>query len=126
VVGTATAFVATMYREEKVGDVTQIRGGVVTYRYTMNDPRATGRGEFAFSIDAYSIAGSQWGTQHLENEDGAWEGPCSGGSWDEGNHLLMSCWLVGSGGYAGYTYYQVHQPGGNVEGIIYPGSPPAP
>lgn len=62
------------------------------------------------------------------NADGAWEGAVTAGTWSGGNASDMSGWLVGSGAYAGYTYY-VHFWGAafsyDVEGIIYPGSPPA-
>lgn len=129
VTGTETVVLTTSFTETKVGDVTQIRGGVVTITATMNDPRVSGTGTSPFSIDAYTKVGPEWGPFHLENADGAWDGTCTGGSWDSGDSALRSCWLTGSGKYKGYSYY--HQAtltgaGAVVEGIIYPGSPPNP
>ncbi len=113
-------------------DVTEDRGGVLSITSLMNDARVTGEASFAFSADVYTKVGSEWGTFRLENAGGAWEGPCSGGAWDDGNATMWSCWLVGSGAYDGYTYYFqfVGSEDGTVspslEGIIYPGSPPKP
>ena len=65
----------------------------------------------------------------LENANGAWEGTVTGASWNGGYTANDSGWLVGSGAYAGYTYY-VHFWGSGynylAEGIIFLGSPPAP
>jgi hypothetical protein len=41
----------------------------------------------------------------------------------------MSCWLLGSGAYKGYTFFfqqSGHDVNAEIEGIIYPGSPPKP
>lgn len=129
VTGTETIALTTGYSQTKVGDVTQIRGGVVTVTATMNDPRVSGTGTFAFSLDVYTKVGPEWGPFHLENAQGAWDGTCTGGSWDGGNAAMRSCWLVGSGTYKGYTYYlqgSLTDAGSLVQGIIYPGSPPKP
>lgn len=132
VTGTLSLTLTTAPSETKVGDVTQLRGGVVTIDTSMNDPRVSGTGTFAFSADTYTKVGSEWGTFRLENAGGTWEGQCSGGAWDLGNATMWSCWLLGSGAYHGYTSYLqfVGSEDGTVppslEGIIYPGSPPKP
>lgn len=134
VIGTITsAVLSTPYARTKVdrtdGVTEEIRGGVVTFTYAMNDVRVTGPATFTFGVDLYTVVGSEWATLHLETDKGAWNGPCTGASWSEGDGLLESCWLVGSGGYKGYTYFLVMtgpDSGGTVEGIIYPGAPPKP
>ena len=129
VTGTESVLLDTPYTSEVVGDVTQLRGGVVTITTTANDPRASGTGTFAFSIDVTGDTGVEWGTYRLATADGAWEGQCTGSTWDAGNAALGGCWLLGSGAYAGFTYYRGYSwiPGQAwVEGIIYPGPPPAP
>jgi hypothetical protein len=115
--------------EVQVGDVTQTRGVLITGRFTMNDPRVSGTGTGLINIDAHGVVGPEWGTTRLENAGGAWEGTVAGASWDNGESSDLSGWLVGSGGYEGYTYYwHIRTSGiyGTVEGIIYPGPPPAP
>ena len=129
VVGTETVGLKTPYTETKVGDVTQLRGGVLAIKATMNDPRVSGDATFSFSADVYTKVGSEWGSYHLETANGAWEGTCSGGTWDNGNGAMWSCWLTGTGAYKGFTYYRQFTgdaSGTRVEGIIYPGSPPKP
>jgi hypothetical protein len=121
----------TNYTETKVGEVTQLRGGVVSAYQTMNDPRVTGRVTYSdINLDTYTKVAPEWMKARLENDGGAWEGSCTGASWDSGTASDGTCWLVGTGGYAGYTYYYYHSLGGgttgNVQGIIYPGSPPKP
>ncbi len=111
-----------------VGAVTQIRNMVVEGEGTANDPRATGTSTGHLSSDAYSEVGSEWGTMRIENSGGVWEGSVSGAAWANGNASSVSGWLVGSGGYAGYTYYiRMTNSGlsGTVEGIIFPGTPPS-
>lgn len=136
VVGTAVANLQTPYTETNVGDVTQVRDGVAVLTVAMNDPRATGMATWDFAIDVYGPygpdgLGPEWGPFRLETDDGSWEGPCSGGTWHEGDGVVMSCWLVGSGAYEGSTFYlalekAVGASSAAVEGIIYPGPPPAP
>jgi hypothetical protein len=115
--------------DRKVGNVTQLRGLVLTGTWTMNDPRVNVTGTANLSVDEYPNVNSMWGTMRLENANGAWEGTVTAASWNGGNTANNSGWLVGSGAYAGYTYY-VHFWGSGysylVEGIVFPGSPPAP
>lgn len=115
--------------ETKVGNVTQLRGLVFTGAWTMNDARVNATGTARLSVDEYTNVCSEWGTMRLENANGAWEGTVTAGAWNGGETTNFSGWLVGSGAYAGYTYY-VHFWGSGysylVEGIIFQGSPPAP
>ncbi len=109
-------------------DATHILGGIVTITTIANDPRASGTGTFAFSVDANGDIGREWGTYRLATADGAWEGPCTGATWDGGNAALGQCVLVGTGAFAGYTYLRGYSwtPGQVwVEGIIYLGPAPA-
>jgi hypothetical protein len=131
VVGTMTGSLTTQYTTETPGPdgVAHIRGGVLTGTSTANDPRATGTVEFTFNLDTYTNVGSEWATATIRNDQGAWDGTCTGGSWDAGNTSLMSCWLLGSGAYKGYTFFfqqSGHDVSAEIEGIIYPGSPPKP
>jgi hypothetical protein len=72
---------------------------------------------------------SEWGTSRIEIAGGAWEGTWTGAAWNDGNSTTVSSWLVGSGAYAGWTYY-FHTHGLSEpfqsEGIIFKGSPPTP
>ena len=136
VVGTAAANLQKPYTETKVGDVTQIRDGVAVLTFAMNDPRVTGMATWDFDIDLYGRVrpdglGPEWGPFRLETADGSWEGPCGGGTWHDGDAIVMSCWLVGVDAYTGSTFYlalekAVAASSADVEGIIYPGSPPTP
>ncbi len=132
VIGTETGMVlVTGYTSTKVGDATQMRGGVLTATQTMNDPRVTGKVTYSnVSLDTHANVAPEWMDGRVENAGGAWEGTCTGASWNAGNAADGTCWLVGSGAYKGYTYYFHHTYGGteinNVQGIIYPGTPPAP
>jgi hypothetical protein len=117
------------YTITKVGDVSQYRGGVVLLRDKMNDPRVDGTVTFKFSIDAYDSAASEWGTMKVENKAGSWDGPCTGGTWTEGDGIAWSCWLTGSGAYDGYTYYKqstkkVPEKFLDIIGVVFPGEPP--
>lgn len=136
VVGTAAANLQKPYTATKVGDITQVRDGVAVLTFAMNDPRVTGMATWDFAIDVYGPygpegLGPEWGPFRLENDDGSWEGPCSGGAWHEGDGLVMSCWLEGVGAYTGSTLYlalekAVGASSAELDGIIFPGSPPAP
>jgi len=136
VVGTAAANLQKQYTETKVGDVTQVRDGVAVLTFAMNDPRVTGMATWDFAIDVYGPygpegLGPEWGPFRLETADGSWEGPCGGGTWHDGDAIVMSCWLVGVDAYTGSTFYlalekAVAASSADVEGIIYPGSPPTP
>lgn len=136
VTGTGAAALTQPYTEKRVGDVTQVRDGIAVLTLAMNDPRVTGMATWDFDIDVYGTVGPEglgpeWGPFRLENADGAWEGSCSGGAWHEGDGVVMSCWLVGGDAYEGSTFYlslekALAATAATVEGIIYPGPPPAP
>jgi hypothetical protein len=115
-----------------VGDVWQYRDSAITSDATRSDPRVGGRGSARLDNDVYGTVGPQWGTSELENAGGAWTGTLAGGLWDWDLALARSdltYWFVGSGAYAGWTYYQHVRTTGDsevVEGIIFPGPPPTP
>jgi hypothetical protein len=95
----------------------------------MNDPRLAGTEKITLNADFYGTVASEWGTTRIENAEGTWEGTWTGVTWGEAGATSVSGWLVGSGAYAGWTYYfhgygpsQPYQ----VEGIIFEGSPPTP
>ena len=117
------------YKITKVDDVAQYRGGVLSFTDKMNDPRVDGTVTFPFSADAYVSAASEWGEMKVENRDGSWEGPCTGGAWAEGDGFAWSCWLTGKDAYDGYTYYkqslkEVSDEFVRIIGVVYPGEPP--
>ena len=115
--------------EVMVGDVTQVRNAVIAARFAMNDPRASGTGSGLVNLDLRGGVGPEWGTTRLDNAEGSWTGNVTGAAWANGNASDLSGWLVGSGAYEGYTYYwhlRSTDTTGKVDGIIYPGAPPAP
>lgn len=111
------------------GDGTQVRGFVATSTDAMSDPRASGTGTLRLSIDTFGAVGREWGTYQLATAKGAWLGSVSGAAWGDGNESDVAGYLVGSGVYAGLTYY-IHVRSTSfstdIDGIIYPGSPPGP
>lgn len=115
-----------------VGDVSRLRDAAIASDATMSDPRVSGTGPARLDNDLYGTVGLMWGTSELGNAGGAWKGTYSGGLWDQDSALNRSdgtFWFVGSGDYAGNTYYQHIQATGDsvaVEGIIFPGPPPTP
>jgi hypothetical protein len=104
--------------------------GTITTRASMNDPRATGAGTWQVSAELRSGVGPAWGAYRLTSAGGAWEGSCTGALWAGGAAGTRGCWLVGSGAYEGYTYQLdatwSDDGTGDVSGVIYPGTPPAP
>jgi hypothetical protein len=131
---TPTAMPATDGEGDEVvfGTETQVQlsRGVASATSAMNDFRVSGSGTFRFSVDRYDQVSSESGTFRLENVAGAWEGTCTGAIWEDGGRSVVACWLLGSGDYAGYTYYRIHRSMTgrtatfDVEGVIFPGSPP--
>ena len=112
-----------------VGGVSQMRGLVGEVTDAMSDPRASGTGTLTGNYDLHDGGGVQWGTYQLANAGGSWEGTWSGILYGSGPVEDCSVWLVGKGGYAGLSYYfHFHGSGGTYEtdGLIFPGSPPAP
>jgi len=122
---------ATWYTKTTVNGVEQYRGGVAEFTDVMNDARVSGTARFAFSVDAYTAAASEWGPITITNDKGTWDGSCTGGAWAAGEAIRWSCWLAGDGAYKGYSYYrQVSKEQGDTEaqviGMIYPGAIPKP
>lgn len=129
VTGSESVVMSTSASSRTVGAVTELRGGVVSVFTEANDPRASGTGTFSFSVDVTGNVGVEWGIYHLDVVGGAWDGPCSGATWDAGDAAVGTCWLTGSGTLAGFTYNRTYSwvPGQVwVEGIIYPGPLPPP
>ena len=57
----------------------------------------------------------------------AWEGSCTGSTWNDLRAGDLSCWLVGSGAYKGLTYYMHARTvdlSVAVDGVILPAPPP--
>jgi hypothetical protein len=129
VTGVSSLTVTKPGTETVVGDVTQLRGQEMVDSGPMNDPRLVGTSHLTLNADIYGAVGSEWGTTRIENAGGAWEGTWTGAAWNTGSATTVSGWLVGSGAYAGYTYY-FHAFGASnpyqMEGIIFKGAPPMP
>jgi hypothetical protein len=130
VVGTVTVALTTPPAAEGTGTPTRMRDGVATVTAATNDARANGSGTWQLNLDLYSKAGPAWGPLRLETADGAWSGPCRGSAWSGGDALAWSCWLTGTGGYDGFSYYLSAtwsgQGVGDVRGVIVPAPPPVP
>lgn len=131
VTGIATVRLTTPTTNTVVGEATHVRGGVMTIEASMNDPRVSGTATFAFGADLYPAAvGPDWGAYRLVASGGTWEGTCRGAGWQDGGVGVMACWLTGSGAFAGYTYYlqaastSVSLDTLQLDGLIFPGSPP--
>ena len=111
----------------------QYRGAILSCTDTSNDPRVSGSVTYTWEYDGWGQGATvQWGTGRLENAGGAWDGTMTGSySMPRGDILLF--WFEGSGGYEGLSYamWAVLPPAKvawtyPVDGIIFPGSPPAP
>jgi hypothetical protein len=97
----------------------------------MDDPRVTGTGTYRLRVEASGSLGFASGTLGLVTAGGGWEGTCTGSIWDGLRAGILSCWLEGSGPYAGMTVYLNHRfQGGPVPddllGTIFRGEPPSP
>ena len=131
VTGTEDVFaVADSGTATTVGGVVQVRGIVATTTDTMSDPRVSGTGTIGGNYDRWATGATQWGTYLLENEGGSWEGTWAGIAYGGSPPVEdASVWLVGAGGYAGLSYY-FHFHGSNgtyeIDGLVFPGSPPPP
>lgn len=111
-----------------------LQRGTVGVTSMTDDPRASGTATFTFDFDGDT--GAEWGSFSLQGVDGGWHGPCTGSvdltpvglTSATGVAAIGTCWLTGSGAYAGLTYFRAYSwvPGRAwLEGIIYPGLPPA-
>ncbi len=129
VAGTESLALPTDWAATATGDSARLRDAVITTTASMNDPRVRGTGTWQANADLRSGIGPVWGAYRLAGPAGTWEGTCTGSLWAAGAGGLRTCWLAGSGGYDGYTYYLSatwSDTGGDVRGVIYPGSPPEP
>ncbi len=127
--GTSSLVVVSAGETTQAGDVSQVRGIVITTTEAIDDQWASGTGTFHLSLDASAGLGFEWGTARIENADGAWDGPCSGASWSNGQQSDVSCWLAGSGSYEGFTYYWHGRNAGLagvIDGTILPAPAPSP
>ena len=84
-------------------------GVVIGVATDLDDPRVTGTGTYRLSVDASGSLGFTQGTFRLDVPGGAWEGTCSGSTWADLGAGQLSCWLPGSGSYAGMTLYLNHR-----------------
>jgi hypothetical protein len=123
------------------------RGGVTVQMEEWSDPRGSGMVTIPWNtdVDPKTGQGIMWGTNLFENDGGTWEGPCSGIVYrppdqtagtsvgvlgGPGAFLDVTCWLTGTGDYAGYTFFiqedgfQNSGPTRVIHGVIYKGQPP--
>jgi hypothetical protein len=128
VTGSARLVLAKAPSRTMQAGVTRERGGISTITALMTDRRVSGTGTFTFNRDVYGTVATEWGALHLASDQGTWDGTCRGRSLVAGETATWACWLVGGGTYAGYSYYVEHrwtkQGAGQLEGLLYPGSPP--
>lgn len=106
-------------------------GVVIGVATDLDDPRVSGTGTYRLSVDTSGALGFTQGTFRLDVSNGAWAGTCTGSTWNDLGAGDLTCWLVGSGRYAGLTFYLNHRfAGGSVPdqllGTIVPGEPPSP
>jgi hypothetical protein len=115
--------------------VQHARGGNFTLTDTMNDPRVSGlHTVIDLAMDYWGGAIVQWGTERIENDQGAWVGFGSGiYSTERGD--IVAAWLRGTGAYEGLTYFMLVDSRDlrigvtsvyRVRGQIFPGEPPSP
>jgi len=116
-----------------VGETYEYRDAVLSCTDASNDPRVSGPVTYTWEYDGWAQGTHvQWGTGRLENAGGAWDGTMTG-SYSAPRGDLLLFWFTGSGGYEGLSYamWAVLSPAEvawtyPVDGIIFPGSPPAP
>ena len=106
-------------------------GIVIGFATNLDDPRVSGTGTYRLSVDASGSLGFTHGTFRLDVPGGAWAGTCTGSTWNDFGAGDVSCWLVGSGRYAGLTFYLNHRfvegtDSDRLLGTIIPGEPPSP
>ena len=96
-----------------------------------SDPRVSGEGQQVLHLEDAPGTGMQhWsGFMRLDNEWGAWEGSFNGARFPDGSALEYG-WLTGQGAYEDLSYFhstrdQVDGTERVVEGVIWPGEPPA-
>jgi hypothetical protein len=93
-----------------------------------SDPRLSGKLTVTWDEDQYPAAGDAgivWGVTRIENDDGAWVGPMTGLDRPGEDLGTNTVWLVGEGAYQGLSAYMNNHAPGILEGMIFPGEPPA-
>ncbi len=115
---TKTAFTGTdqflydiYYGDESFADdgTYQIRNGLSVALLTTTDPRLNGEYTFTFNADfqfmpePVFVMGPMWGTFHLENDGGIWEGTYTGYR-DELGQSRFKYVVTGYEGYAGLRF----------------------
>jgi hypothetical protein len=103
------------------GSKLYISGGTLFSTRDATDPRVSGQATINLAAiwDAATWTGPMWGTFHVENSDGAWDGYWQGARTLSGQdvHSHMFATAAGSGAYQGlvarwtYTGVNVHQTG---------------
>ncbi len=92
----------TQFGDGKIGLTTGFRFHALE---EMTDSRVSGESIIGWSaiIDLGTFSGPQWGTFHLENSGGSWDGYWFGTISSSAGHVLdnIECTATGSGGYAG-------------------------
>jgi hypothetical protein len=108
----------------------EVRG--LTCEDTSNDPRVAGTARYILHQSRWGDAGNgalvQWGAARITNSGGAWVGRFEGVYTSETGDTVTSL-LVGSGDYAGLSYYRwEYKTFGltwQTEGLIFPGTIPS-
>ena len=129
VTGTGEVAIQVPGSTTPVGGVDRTTGIVVVTTDTTDDVRANGTGALELRVDAIASLGFVAGTLHLESPLGAWDGPCTGATWDAMPNGRLDCRLAGSGAWTGLTYLRTTQTtdaGTSVGGVILPDATPAP
>lgn len=105
-------------------------GVVIQATDQASDPRVSGTWTVGLTWQG-NASGSlavEYGTSKMTNAGGTWTGTFSGVGWDGGNASDITLWAVGSGGYAGLSYYvhlRTSYSTGELRGLVFRGSPPA-
>ena len=112
------------------------RDGVFDGPVEFSDPRVSGQwttSPYHQDVDTSTGQGIMWGMLRIENDDGTWEGPMSGITYEtpDGGFYTIESWLTGAGDYAGHAFFfqeerdRAVNPPRVFRGIIYKGQPPA-
>ena len=113
--------------------VRHFRDGVFTCTMDMSDPRVSGtHTTTSWSADVWGTGPGdwelvQWAEVRLENDGGTWEGRLAGVASLPRPGDIIASWYRGTGDYAGLSYFEQWTGPGpwTVQGLIFPGEPPA-
>ena len=103
------------------------RDGEFVCTVTNNDPRVAGTARYTLNQDRWGTGAAngtlvQWGTVHLENDNGAWDADYFGIYTSETGDVGTTL-FTGSGEYEGLSYYKWSISYGenwNTQGVIFP------